>query len=116
MYMCMHMCMSVLFSAILMLIEGRLQAFQRLSSSKLVLKTVQNCFTALHYYENGSPAVCTIISLNQLSFFYGFFCFICVIIYFEIPTRITFVFHTCVFELPRAAQGESATGNTCVYI
>jgi hypothetical protein len=37
-----------------MIIEGQFQVFQRFSSSKLVLKTVESCFSALNYYENGS--------------------------------------------------------------
>jgi hypothetical protein len=39
-------------TAILILIEGQLQVFQRFSSSKLVLKTVKSCFVALNYCEN----------------------------------------------------------------
>jgi hypothetical protein len=35
------------------IIEGQFQAFQRFSSSKLVLKTVESCFVALNY-GNGS--------------------------------------------------------------
>ncbi len=41
-------------TAILIIIEGQLQDFQRFSSSKPVLKTVESCFMALIYYENGS--------------------------------------------------------------
>jgi hypothetical protein len=41
-------------TAILIIIEGQLQVFQRFSSSKLVLKAVESCFVALNYYENGS--------------------------------------------------------------
>jgi hypothetical protein len=41
-------------TAIPIIIEGQFQAFQRFSSSKLVLKTVESCFVALNYYENGS--------------------------------------------------------------
>jgi hypothetical protein len=41
-------------TSILIIFEGQLQAIQRLSSSKLVLKTVESCFVALNYYENGS--------------------------------------------------------------
>jgi hypothetical protein len=41
-------------TAILIIIEGLLQVFQRFSSSKLVLKTVERCFVSLKYYENGS--------------------------------------------------------------
>ncbi len=44
----------ILHTAILIIIEGQFQAFQRVSSSKLVLKTVESCFVALNYYENGS--------------------------------------------------------------
>jgi hypothetical protein len=41
-------------AAILIIIEGQFQAFQRFSSSKLVLKAVESRFTALNYYENGN--------------------------------------------------------------
>ena len=41
-------------TAILIIIEGQFQAFQGFSSSKPVLKTVESCFMALIYYENGS--------------------------------------------------------------
>jgi hypothetical protein len=40
--------------AIPIIIEGQFQVFQRFSSSKLVLRTVESRFTALNYYENGS--------------------------------------------------------------
>ncbi len=43
-------------TAILMIIEGQFQTFQRFSSGKLVLKAVESCFVALNYYENGSRA------------------------------------------------------------
>jgi hypothetical protein len=36
------------------IIEGQFQNFQRFSSSKLVLITVESCFVALNYYGNGS--------------------------------------------------------------
>jgi hypothetical protein len=41
-------------TAILIIIEGRFQVFQRFSSGKLVLNAVESCFAALNYYENGS--------------------------------------------------------------
>jgi hypothetical protein len=41
-------------TAILIVIEGQFHAFQRFSSSKLVLKTVESRLAALNYYENGS--------------------------------------------------------------
>jgi hypothetical protein len=41
-------------TAILIKIEGRFHAFQRFSSSKLVLKAVESCFMALTYYGNDS--------------------------------------------------------------
>ncbi len=41
-------------TAILIILEGLFQVFQRFSSSKLVRKAVENCFVALNYYENGS--------------------------------------------------------------
>ncbi len=43
-------------TAILIIIEGQFQTFQRYSSSKLVLKTVKSCFVALNYCGNGSIA------------------------------------------------------------
>ncbi len=44
-------------NTIRIIIEGRFHFFQRFSSSKLVLKTVESCFVALNYYENGSAAL-----------------------------------------------------------
>jgi hypothetical protein len=44
-------------TAILIIIEGQLQVFQRFSSSKLVLKTGEGCFMALNHYGNGSTGV-----------------------------------------------------------
>jgi hypothetical protein len=41
-------------TAILIIIEGQLQDFQRFSYRKLLLKAVASCFAALNYYENGS--------------------------------------------------------------
>ncbi len=36
------------------IIEGQFQVFQRVFSSQVVLETVESCFVALNYYENGS--------------------------------------------------------------
>ncbi len=41
-------------TAILILTECQFHVFQRFMSSKLVLKTVESCFVALNYYEDGS--------------------------------------------------------------
>jgi hypothetical protein len=42
-------------TAISIIIEGQFfQIFQRFSSSKLILNTVESRFTALNHYENGS--------------------------------------------------------------
>ena len=41
-------------TAILIMIEGQFQVFQRFSSSKLLLTTVKRHFVTLTYYENGS--------------------------------------------------------------
>jgi hypothetical protein len=41
-------------TAILIIIEGQFQAFQRFSGSKLLLQTVGSHFAAFNYYENGS--------------------------------------------------------------
>ncbi len=41
-------------TAIPIIIEGRFQVFQRFSSSKLVLKTVESCFMTLNCYGNAS--------------------------------------------------------------
>jgi hypothetical protein len=46
--------MHCVYTAILIIFEGQLQVFQRFSSSKLVLKTVESCFMALNHYGNGS--------------------------------------------------------------
>ncbi len=51
-------------TAIPIIIEGLFQAFQRFSSSKLVLKTVESCFVALNYYGNGSTYVHSLCVLN----------------------------------------------------
>jgi hypothetical protein len=45
-------------TAIPMIIEGQFQVFQRFSSSKPVLKTVESCFVALNYDGNGSTKSC----------------------------------------------------------
>jgi hypothetical protein len=52
-YQCMYNC-NKKSTAIPIIIEGQFQVFQRFSSSKLVLKTVESCFAALNYYGNGS--------------------------------------------------------------
>ncbi len=44
----------LILTAIPMIFEGLFQAFQQSFSSKLVLNTVQSCFVAPNYYENGS--------------------------------------------------------------
>jgi hypothetical protein len=41
-------------AAILTIIEGQFQVFQRFSGSKLALRTVESRHEALNYYENGS--------------------------------------------------------------
>jgi hypothetical protein len=53
-------------TAILMIIEGHFQGSQRISNSKLVLKTVGSCFVALNYYENGSMlSIKTSVALHE---------------------------------------------------
>ncbi len=44
-------------TGILIIIEGQFQVFQRVFSSRLVLKAVESCFVALTYYENGSTGI-----------------------------------------------------------
>ena len=44
-------------TAFLIILEGQFQVFQRFSSSKLVLETVESCFMALNYHENGSTCI-----------------------------------------------------------
>ncbi len=51
---CVHYTHSLCHTAIPIIIEGQFQVFQRFSSSKLVLKTVESCFVAHNYYGNGS--------------------------------------------------------------
>jgi hypothetical protein len=53
-------------TAILMIIEGQLQAFQRFSISELVLKTVESCFASLNYYENGSKMATRMVGGGQI--------------------------------------------------
>ncbi len=53
------------YTAILILIEGQLQAFQRFSRSKLVLKTVESCFVTLNYYENDSMRFCVLLNSQK---------------------------------------------------
>ncbi len=55
-------------TAILIIIEGQFQIFQRLSSSKLVLKTVESCFTVLNYYENGSMTYTCTFDMSAVAF------------------------------------------------
>ncbi len=55
---CVHICIflsgiSFGITAIPIIIEGRFQNFQRFSSSKLILITVESSFLALNYYGNG---------------------------------------------------------------
>jgi hypothetical protein len=55
MEMCDYVHMTLIISlstAILIIIEGQFQVFQRFPSSKPVLKTVESCFVALTYYES----------------------------------------------------------------
>jgi hypothetical protein len=44
-------------TAILIIIKVRFHVLERFSSSKLVRKTVESCFVALNYYENGSTII-----------------------------------------------------------
>jgi hypothetical protein len=48
-------------TAILIIIEGQLQGFQRFSGSKLVLRTVESCFEALNYYEKWQYVIVVMI-------------------------------------------------------
>jgi hypothetical protein len=59
-------------TAIPIIIEGQFQAFQRFSSSKLVLKTVENRSTALNYYGIAS----TVFSMQGCSRLSDVFCLI----------------------------------------
>ncbi len=52
-------------TAILIIIEGQFQLFQRFSCSKLVLKTAESRFDALNYYENGSTSSSLIHTVAQ---------------------------------------------------
>jgi hypothetical protein len=56
--------------ALLIIFEGQFQIFQRHSSSKLVLKTVESCLTILTYYENG--VLHCFVCLLQLTFYSDF--------------------------------------------
>jgi hypothetical protein len=54
MYVCAHILFETVPTAILIIIGGLFQIFQRFSTSKLVLKTVKSRVAALNYYANGS--------------------------------------------------------------
>ncbi len=41
-------------TVILIIIQGQFEIFQRFSSGKLVLATIDSCFVAPNYYGNGS--------------------------------------------------------------
>ncbi len=69
-YVCVCLCASPLChhsmmkcTAILIIIERQFHVFQRFSSSKLVLKTVESCCAVLNLYEN-----CSIILLHYVPF------------------------------------------------
>ncbi len=51
-------------TAIPIIIEGQFQVFQRFSSSKLVLQTVESCFVTLNYSGNGSTSTCIYKSIH----------------------------------------------------
>ncbi len=66
MHACMHLCMYVYVhvyvalnyfangrTAILIIIEGQFQIFQRFSSTKLVLRAVKTCYVALNCFAYG---------------------------------------------------------------
>ncbi len=69
MYLCMYVCEVVNIrmpsTAILIIIEGLFQAFQRKSNSKLVLKTVASRFATLVYYENGSNSPGSLVHMHR---------------------------------------------------
>ncbi len=50
-------CVHLSCTTIPIIIEDQFQVFQRFSSSKLVLQTVESCFVALTYYGNGSRSL-----------------------------------------------------------
>jgi hypothetical protein len=64
---CVYECVCVeSCTAILIIIEGQFQVFQRFSSGKLALKTVESRFVALNYYENGSKLSPSCLPLRDI--------------------------------------------------
>ncbi len=72
-------------TAILIIIEGRFQAFQRISRSKLVLQTVGSRFAALNYHENGGMFVYqhTIVADSFFLFLIFFMLLVIIHIYYH---------------------------------
>jgi hypothetical protein len=63
---CVHMrTLKTTTITILTIFECQFQVFQRFSSSKLVLKTVESCFATLKYYGNGNNTpMCRMLCLR----------------------------------------------------
>jgi hypothetical protein len=57
----------IICNAILFIIEGRFQVFERFSSGKLVQKTVGSRFAALNYCESGSMHPPPFIHLDMIN-------------------------------------------------
>jgi hypothetical protein len=113
-YVCMLGSKHVVCTAIPIIIEGRFQVFQRFSSSKLVLKTVESCFVALNYYGNGSMwrHVCVCLCV----------CFACKSIYACILICIHTHTHACIHTYKQTTasiplpQGKFTPIHTHTYI
>jgi hypothetical protein len=93
MYVCMYVCMCIYMclhvgthtyiqtTAIPIIIEGQFQAFQRFSSSKLVLKAVENRSAALSYYGIGSSRV---EAANLISIWEPACMYVCMYVYMSV--------------------------------
>ncbi len=74
-HICMYKQTIYAYTAIPIIIEGQFQGFQRFSSSKLVLQTVESCFAALNYSGNGSKYLstgCLLLPLRPSTLLYKF--------------------------------------------
>ncbi len=100
MYVCMYICVCISPTAILIIIEGQFQVFQRFFRRKLVLRTVESCLVALNHYENGSRRnTYTYIHIyihTYIPFFLHTYLYICVKIcvnYYENGSRVKVCVH-----------------------
>ncbi len=96
--MCVCVCGALYDTAILIIIEGQFQVSQRFSSSNLVLKTVESCFMALNYYENGSSTNHNVHTWTQNQKCSSIYQFVSSLIYKQLAYMHAYIhiyIHTC---------------------